>query len=86
MKWKLTGSLTAANILIHEDGRVQICDFGTGGLLESQNDKRTTFIGTPQYMAPQVFEALEVSKPEEFNGYRNEVSRKAQLLSVSTEN
>ncbi|KAL2008571.1 hypothetical protein VTN00DRAFT_6765 [Thermoascus crustaceus] len=45
----------AANILIHEEGRLQICDFGVAGILQSKLDKRSTWIGTPHWMPPEMF-------------------------------
>ncbi|OJJ47238.1 hypothetical protein ASPZODRAFT_64892 [Penicilliopsis zonata CBS 506.65] len=45
----------AANILIHEEGRLQICDFGVAGILQTQLDKRSTWIGTPHWMPPEMF-------------------------------
>ncbi|KAJ9212842.1 hypothetical protein DTO166G4_5499 [Paecilomyces variotii] len=45
----------AANILIHEEGRLQICDFGVAGVLQSKLDKRSTWIGTPHWMPPEMF-------------------------------
>lgn len=47
--------IKAANILIHEEGRLQICDFGVAGVLQSQLDKRSTWIGTPHWMPPEMF-------------------------------
>lgn len=47
--------LPAANILIHEEGRLEICDFGVAGILQSQRDKRSTWIGTPHWMPPEMF-------------------------------
>lgn len=47
--------LIAANILIHEEGRLEICDFGVAGILQSQRDKRSTWIGTPHWMPPEMF-------------------------------
>ncbi|GLA64416.1 hypothetical protein AtubIFM54640_006134 [Aspergillus tubingensis] len=47
--------IKAANILIHEEGRLQICDFGVAGVLQSQMDKRSTWIGTPHWMPPEMF-------------------------------
>ncbi|KKZ60083.1 hypothetical protein EMCG_00774 [[Emmonsia] crescens] len=45
----------AANVLIHEEGRLQICDFGVAGVLQSKVDKRSTWIGTPHWMPPEMF-------------------------------
>jgi protein-serine/threonine kinase len=45
----------AANILITSmPNRVLLCDFGVSALLPSTASKRTTFIGTPYWMAPEV--------------------------------
>ncbi|KAL2852013.1 hypothetical protein BJY01DRAFT_104713 [Aspergillus pseudoustus] len=49
--------IKAANVLIHEEGRLQICDFGVAGILQSQKDKRSTWIGTPHWMPPEMFSA-----------------------------
>lgn len=45
----------AANVLIHEEGRLQICDFGVAGIIQSKVDKRSTWIGTPHWMPPEMF-------------------------------
>ncbi|TIB39672.1 hypothetical protein E3P86_01013 [Wallemia ichthyophaga] len=46
--------IKAANILINSVGRVLLCDFGVSASLPSASSKRTTFIGTPYWMAPEV--------------------------------
>jgi serine/threonine protein kinase len=46
--------IKTANILIESTGKVVLCDFGVSALLSSSHSKRTTFIGTPHYMAPEV--------------------------------
>ncbi|KAI9736898.1 MAG: hypothetical protein M1818_005949 [Claussenomyces sp. TS43310] len=48
--------IKCANVLITEDGELQLCDFGVAGIIESKVDKRSTFIGTPHWMAPELFE------------------------------
>jgi len=56
----------AANVLIHEEGRLQLCDFGVATVMETKLDKRRTFIGTLHWMPPELWD----QKPE----YSDEVS------------
>lgn len=55
----------AANVLIHENGGVQLCDFGIAAAIEGQTDKRRTFVGTLHWMPPELW----ADKPE----YNDEV-------------
>lgn len=48
--------IKCANVLITETGGVQLCDFGVSGVIETRFDKRSTFIGTPHWMAPELFD------------------------------
>ncbi|PTU19617.1 hypothetical protein P175DRAFT_0510844 [Aspergillus ochraceoroseus IBT 24754] len=50
--------IKAGNILIHEEGRLEICDFGVAGILQSRMDKRSTWIGTPHWMPPEMFSTI----------------------------
>lgn len=46
---------TAANILLTSNPtRILLCDFGVAALLASNTSKRSTFVGTPYWMAPEV--------------------------------
>ncbi|KAM5355699.1 hypothetical protein ACJ41O_002345 [Fusarium nematophilum] len=48
--------IKCANILVTEVGNVQLCDFGVAGVIETKFDKRSTVIGTPHWMAPELFD------------------------------
>ncbi|RFU36061.1 hypothetical protein B7463_g271, partial [Scytalidium lignicola] len=48
--------IKCANVLITEQGGVQLCDFGVAGTIETKLDKRSTIIGTPHWMAPELFD------------------------------
>ena len=48
--------IKCANILVTEEGNVQLCDFGVAGVIETKFDKRSTVIGTPHWMAPELFD------------------------------
>ena len=50
--------IKCANVLVTEAGLVQLCDFGVAGIVESKMDKRTTFIGTLNWMAPELFDPV----------------------------
>ncbi len=53
-------SRLAANVLIHEEGRLELCDFGVANVLDTRTDKRRTFIGTLHWMPPELWS----EKPE----------------------
>ncbi|ORY23535.1 kinase-like domain-containing protein [Naematelia encephala] len=47
--------IKAANILLTTaPPRILLCDFGVAALLASSTSKRSTFVGTPYWMAPEV--------------------------------
>ncbi|KAB8299166.1 hypothetical protein EYC80_001269 [Monilinia laxa] len=50
--------IKCANVLITEEGAVQLCDFGVAGTMETKVDKRSTVIGTPHWMAPELFDSV----------------------------
>ncbi|KAE9364832.1 kinase-like protein [Stipitochalara longipes BDJ] len=62
--------IKCANVLITEQGCVQLCDFGVAGTIETKLDKRSTFIGTLHWMAPELFDStLSYSKEVDIWAY-----------------
>lgn len=60
----------AANVLIHENGGVQLCDFGIAAAIEGQSDKRRTFVGTLHWMPPELWaDKLEYNDEVDVWGY-----------------
>ncbi|EGR34548.1 serine threonine ste20, putative [Ichthyophthirius multifiliis] len=51
---KMHRDIKAANILIHKNGTIKLCDFGVSSNTTSSFQKLQTFVGTPYYMAPEV--------------------------------
>jgi serine/threonine protein kinase len=46
--------LNASNVLLAEGGVVKIADFGVSAKNKTPRDRRNSFIGTPNWMAPEV--------------------------------
>uniref|UniRef100_A0A5K3EPU1 Protein kinase domain-containing protein n=3 Tax=Mesocestoides corti TaxID=53468 RepID=A0A5K3EPU1_MESCO len=58
--------LKAGNILITLNNEIRLADFGVSARMESESQKRTTFIGTPYWMAPEVI-ACETFKDNPYD-------------------
>lgn len=69
----------AANVMIHENGSLQLIDFGVSGLLQTGKDKRSTIIGTPHWMPPEMSSQLMNQGPSTLD-YATEVGNPAVLI------
>lgn len=54
--------LKPENLLLDGQFRIKITDFGTGKILENGAERGNTFVGTAQYVAPELLESNETSK------------------------
>ncbi|KAJ7019804.1 kinase-like domain-containing protein [Mycena alexandri] len=58
--------LKPENLLLDDDFRIKIADFGTGKVLENGDQRATTFVGTAQYQAPELLELNETTKSSDY--------------------
>lgn len=59
--------IRGSNILMTSDGSIKLCDFGLSRDTKTTNGKRSTCIGSPSWMAPEIV----ASSKSEKNGYDN---------------
>lgn len=55
--------LKAANIFLDKNNNAKLADFGIARVLSSNKSKASTRIGTPAYMAPEIFEEKDYGTP-----------------------
>ncbi|KZT65974.1 kinase-like protein [Daedalea quercina L-15889] len=58
--------LKPENLLLDDAFRIKITDFGTGKILDSGGERTKTFVGTAQYVSPELLEDSETSKSSDF--------------------
>ncbi|TFK44560.1 kinase-like domain-containing protein [Crucibulum laeve] len=58
--------LKPENLLLDADFRIKLTDFGTGKVLDDDVDKANTWVGTAQYIAPELLSSKETSKATDF--------------------
>ncbi|CAL1706788.1 unnamed protein product [Somion occarium] len=54
--------LKPENLLLDDDFRIKITDFGTGKILDAGGERAKTFVGTPEYVSPELLEVSETSR------------------------
>ncbi|KAF4555811.1 Serine/threonine-protein kinase nak1-like protein [Elsinoe fawcettii] len=59
--------IKCGNVLVSEDGNLQLCDFGVAAVIENDVSKRSTIIGTPYWMAPEMHADLEQGYGQEID-------------------
>ncbi|PNS20410.1 hypothetical protein CAC42_5860 [Sphaceloma murrayae] len=59
--------IKCGNVLVSEDGNLQLCDFGVAAVIETDASKRSTIIGTPYWMAPEMHADMEQGYGQEID-------------------
>ncbi|TCD69268.1 pkb-activating kinase-like protein [Steccherinum ochraceum] len=64
-KGVLHRDLKPENVLLDDNFHIKICDFGTGKIMDS-TERGETFVGTPQYVSPELLERNETSRSSDY--------------------
>jgi len=51
--------IKGANIFLMKDNTVKIGDLGVARILRNTIDQASTYVGTPYYMAPEIYEGQQ---------------------------
>jgi serine/threonine protein kinase len=62
-----TRDLKPENLLLDDDFRLKLTDFGTGKILSAGVERSKTWVGTAQYISPELLESSETSKRFDYN-------------------
>ena len=60
--------LNASNVLLGEGGIVKVADFGVSAVTRTPRDRRSSFIGSPNWMAPEVI-ACEKDRTKSYDNH-----------------
>ena len=60
-RYLLHRDIKSDNVLVHEDGSVKLADFGFAAALTVEERQRTSIVGTPYWMAPELIQGTEYS-------------------------
>ncbi len=63
------GDVKPANILVGDDGRVSVTDFGVARLLNADSASPSTVAGTPRYMAPEQHDGVAADVRSDVFGF-----------------
>jgi serine/threonine protein kinase len=72
--------LKAGNVLLTNQGRARLTDFGVSAALGKEAKKRMTIIGSPYWMAPEVIQEVGYSFPADIWGLGITIIEMAEMM------